>query len=245
MQMAWAGEMEGWLTGPPEWHLVADVAAAEWEPALRAGLEQPVETLPPVPPRDLAALTAERAAHGEPRANLMPAEFTTRYQQQFVDRLWMRGLFAIGGLYTVGVAIYLIALWFFKYSTTSLESQVANLAPNYTNAVQLKVRFNLLKDRQELKYAGLDCWNATARLLPDNVTLDSLNFSEGKRLRLSGTAPETAYQRCLDFDRDMRHYTIRDELLFDPNKGENLQWRAPGPTATWSVGFELKRSEAQ
>ena len=247
MQMAWAGEMEGWLSGVPEWHLVADVGAKDWEPALRAGLEQPVETITPLSTRELAALTAERSAHSEPRANLMPAEFATRYQQQFVDRLWMRSLLAIGGLYTVGVAVYLIALWFFNFTTTSVESQAAALAPNYTNALQLKVRFNLLKDRQELKYAGLDCWNATARLLPDNVTLDSLNFSEGKRLRLSGTAPESAYQRLLDFDRDMRRYIKpgENEPLFDPTKGENLQWRAPGPTASWSVGFELKRSEAQ
>src|SRR5438105_8748500 len=28
LQMAWAGEMEGWLTAPPRWHLVADPATA-------------------------------------------------------------------------------------------------------------------------------------------------------------------------------------------------------------------------
>ncbi len=40
MQVAWAGELEGWLNSPPRWHLVADAAAAaEWEPALRAGLD--------------------------------------------------------------------------------------------------------------------------------------------------------------------------------------------------------------
>ena len=31
----------------------------------------------------------------EPRATLLPAEFSTRYQQQFYDRLWMRGLLAV------------------------------------------------------------------------------------------------------------------------------------------------------
>ena len=30
--IAWAGELEGWLTAQPKWHLVADpVTAAEWE----------------------------------------------------------------------------------------------------------------------------------------------------------------------------------------------------------------------
>src|ERR1019366_2686112 len=81
MQMAWAGELEGWLTAPAEWHLVADVGAAEWEPALRAGLEQPIEIVTPKPARELAALTARRSAHTEPRANLMPADFVLRYEQ--------------------------------------------------------------------------------------------------------------------------------------------------------------------
>ena len=40
-QLAWAGELEGWLTAPPKWHLVADPAnAAEWENALREGLSE-------------------------------------------------------------------------------------------------------------------------------------------------------------------------------------------------------------
>src|ERR1041385_5707550 len=43
MQMAWAGELEGWLTAPPRWHIVAEEAVArEWEPALRKGLDQPI-----------------------------------------------------------------------------------------------------------------------------------------------------------------------------------------------------------
>ena len=40
-QLCWAGEMEGWLTEPPRWHLVADpVNAAEWEKLLRDGAER-------------------------------------------------------------------------------------------------------------------------------------------------------------------------------------------------------------
>ena len=105
LQMAWAGELEGWLTAPPLWHLVADApTAAEWEPALRAGLEQPVEVIAPVPVGGLAALTATRAAQAGLQANLLPAEFSTRYHQQFVDRLWMRGLGAVVALYLVGRA---------------------------------------------------------------------------------------------------------------------------------------------
>src|SRR6185369_12438002 len=47
LQMAWAGELEGWLTSPPAWHLVDEGArAAEWESALREALGQPVEVVP-------------------------------------------------------------------------------------------------------------------------------------------------------------------------------------------------------
>jgi hypothetical protein len=245
MQMAWAGEMEGWLSSPPEWHLVADVGASEWEPALRAGLQETVETLTPRSARELAALTARRSAQTESRLNLMPVEFATRYQQQFVDRLWMRGLLALGGLYLLGVAIYMISLGYATIRTDAVETQVAQLGPTYTNAIQLRDRFRVLKERQELKYAGLDCWSTTARLLKENMTLDSLNFSDGRRLNLAGTAPGDETKELYDFEGDMRKATIGGQQLFDSNKGESIQFRVQGATATWTLSLELKRSEVQ
>ena len=245
LQMAWAGELEGWLCAPPEWHLVADVGAADWEPALREGLEQPFEVLTPRPARELAALTARRSAHTEPRANLMPPEFATRYRQQFVDRLWMRGLLAVGCLYLLGVAVYMVGLGYASYRTDGVEAQVALLGPTYTNAIQLRDRFKVLKERQELKYAGLDCWSTTAKLLRENMTLDSLNFSDGRRLNLAGTAPADQTDQLYAFEGDMRKATVRGEPLFDPNKGESIQFRVQGPTASWTLSLELKRSEVQ
>ena len=246
MQMAWAGELEGWLISPPEWHLVADVGAAEWEPALRAGLEQPIEILTPRPARELAALTARRSAQTEARANLMPPEFGLRYHQQFVDRLWMRGLLALGGLYLLGVAIYMGTLAYATYRTDGVESQVAQLGPTYTNAIQLRDRYKVLKERKELKFAGLDCWSTTARLLKENMTLESLNFSDGRRLNLAGTAPGDATKELYEFEGDMRRATTPSgEPLFDPNKGESIQFRVQGATASWSLSLELKRSEVQ
>src|SRR5262249_9601617 len=89
-QMAWAGELEGWLTAAPRYHLVtSSPAAAEWQSLLQCNIDQPLQVVEGLPPARLAAATAKRAARTSDSANLLPAEFSTRYQQQFYDRLWM------------------------------------------------------------------------------------------------------------------------------------------------------------
>jgi hypothetical protein len=246
LQMAWAGELEGWLTGAPAWHLVADAPiAAEWEPALRTGLEQPIEVHAPVPVADLAALTATRAAQAGSEGNLLPAEFSTRYRQQFVDRLWMRGLGAVVGLYLVGVLIYFARLEVELYRTNAVEQQVAELGPTYTNALRLKAKYQVLKDRQDLKYAALDCWKVVAELLPEGVTLDGFNFSDGKKLTLSGNVPSDQVKRLWDFDADIRKAAVNGQPLFDANGGDHISYHdGPGGTKTWNCVLELKRKEA-
>ncbi|HMP84393.1 MAG TPA: hypothetical protein PKA41_16970, partial [Verrucomicrobiota bacterium] len=50
-QMTWAGEMEGWLTTKPKWHLVADEAAvAPWESPLEKGFFEPIALHSPQSP---------------------------------------------------------------------------------------------------------------------------------------------------------------------------------------------------
>ena len=245
LQMAWAGELEGWLTAPPTWHLVADApAAAEWEPALRAGLEQPIEVSAPVPVAGLAALTAARAARSGSEGNLLPAEYSTRYHQQFVDRLWMRSLGAVVVLYVVGVLVYFGRLQVELYRTGAVETKAAELGSIYTNALQLKAKFQVLKDRQDLKFAALDCWKVVAELLPDGVTLDGYNFSDGRKLTLSGSAPVDQTKQLLDFDADIRKVTSNGQLLFDSNAGDHVTWDVRGNVANWHCVLELKRSEA-
>jgi hypothetical protein len=248
VQMAWAGELEGWLTSPPTWHLVADATTAEdWGSALRTGMEQPVELITPRTPTELAALTATRAAQTEPQTNLLPVEFSTRYQQQFVDRLWMRALGATVALYLVGVSIYGIAVGFFAFRTRAVEQQVADLGPTYTNALQLKAQFQVLKDRQELKYAALDCWKAVAELLPESATLEGLNFGDGKKLSVNGTAPSDQALQLTQFEGAMRKYAVNSQPLFDQTKGDTISMN-PNPgagTLRWGFTLELKRVEVQ
>jgi hypothetical protein len=252
LQMAWAGEMEGWLSSPPQWHLVADAAtAAEWEPDLRQGLEQDVEVITPVAERDLAGLTARRAAHADNSANLLPGEFSERYRQQFYDRLWMRGLFAIFAIYVVAVLIYLVALQVANYRTNTVEEQVASMGSTYTNSQQLKARMAVLDERQALKYAALDCYRTVAQLMPESLTLERMNFAEGKRLNLSGTAPREAVKDIYAFEASMRKATAptanggNGDLLFEPNGGDTMNYQSsPGTmTVTWHFGLLLNRSE--
>jgi hypothetical protein len=241
-QMAWAGELEGWLTSPPRWHLVADKAmAAEWERPLHESLEQPVEIVTPVSRPELAALTAKRAAQTALSANLLPAEFATRYRQQFVDRLWMRGLGAVLSLYLVGVLVYFVALGIMNFQANAVEKQVNDISPQYTKATELQARYKVLKERQALKYAALDCWQAVAELMPAGITLDSMNFGDGSRVLLTGTSPADQANSVIDFSGK-----LRKAPLFDPYKGDQLQKRLnPGTaTETWSFGVELKQGEA-
>ena len=75
--LAMAGEVEGWLTAQPQWHLVADpVNATEWENLLRTGLNEPVQVVAPPSPAELAGRSAKRAAAADAKVNLLPAEFS-------------------------------------------------------------------------------------------------------------------------------------------------------------------------
>lgn len=244
-QLAWAGELEGWLTAPPNrWHLVADpVNAAEWENALREGLSEPVQVTPPLPPAELAAHTARRAASSGSRATLLPVEFPARYHQQFVDHLWLRGLVTTGVLYAIGVAIYFCAVVFLSMQTRKVEQAVADKSGSYTNALQLKAQYDVLKERQELKYAALDCWKIVAEQLPSNITLQRFSFADGKRLSLGGTAAPDQVNTLFDFNTAMQKVTANGRPMFNSRGGEPVNPHPNANTVTWSFSLQLQNAE--
>ncbi len=244
-QMAWSGELEGWLTAQPQWTLVASEAVAPvWERWLRDSLGVPVRWIPALTPVALAARTARRAAAGGGQGNLMPPEFATRYRNQFFDRLWIRGMFAAGILYFVLVAIYLLAVRVQDYRLGRAEQKVASLGGAYTNVLQLKERLQVLKTREDLKFAALDCWKITAELLPEMLTLDSFAFADGRKFSLSGSAPADAAAAVNKFYGDIRKATLGGAQLFDANKGQQLSTRAgPGGVVIWNFSLELNRAE--
>jgi hypothetical protein len=243
-QLAWAGELEGWLTASPRWHLVADGAlAAEWEPVLRDALGETATVTAPLTAQDLAARTARRATAASPGAALMPAEFATRYHQQFVDRLWVRGLMAAGVLYAVAVVIYFCATTMLGYQTGKVEQQVAAISGSYTNVLQLKARYVVLKQRQELKYAALDCWKLVAEKLPGGISLQRFSFGDGSKLSLNGTVTPDQIKPITDFYDALRKAEVEGQPMFTPEGGSILSYRNNGNQVSWNFSLELRHTE--
>jgi len=118
------------------------------------------------------------------------------------------------------------------------------MGPTYTNAIQLRERYSVLKTRQELKFAALDCWKTAAELLPETAQLESFGFSDGRKLSLAGTAPEDNVNSVIEFYGSMRKATLNGQPMFDASKGQELSTRkGPGATVVWNFALELKRTE--
>jgi hypothetical protein len=240
--IAWGGELEGWLTSRPQWRLVADNAvAAVWEPALSQWADEPVKQVPPLALPDLAALTARRAAHAESTSNLLPAEFTARYQQQFIDRLWMRGLGALAVVYLAGVLIYIGSLQVLKIQTGKVQNQVASLNSTYTGARQLKDKVKLLQEQVSLKYAALDCLRVVSELLPPELTLTSFSVSfQSSKLTLNGRAQSDQRGQITKFNDDLKEARANEERLFDAVSAVSSQTAPGAAITTWGFTCDLK-----
>jgi hypothetical protein len=244
LQMAWAGEMEGWLTSGPAWHLVAAGETFDrWQPVVSEALGETVSVVEPRSPALLAEATAARArTTGGP--GLLPPEFASRYRQQLVDRLWMRGLGAVLVLYIIGVLIYFGVLSVESWRTRAVERELTSLGTSYTNALKLDARFNVLNEREELKYAALDCLQLTAQHLPALAVLDGFNFSDGEKVTLNGTAPADLVSDLIEFDTAMRRATVRGKPMFDPARGSQINYRQNprDNTVSWNLSLELRRN---
>jgi hypothetical protein len=243
-QMAWAGDLEGWLKGLPGVYLVAPPeVASEWEPLLREATGQRVDVIVPPEPIQLALATVRRAAKAAPRSGLLPEDYSLRYHQQFVDRIWMRGLGAVIVLYCVVVAVYLGIAGVQSFRAGRVEDQVKDRGGAYTNALQIRARVDVLRERQELKFAALDCWKATADLLPEGVTLVGLDFRDGKKLLLNGVAPGEAASAIMKFNEDLRKVELGGRPLFTKFDVPNIKKNPAGSELNWNFSCELNRRD--
>lgn len=212
-QITWAGEVEGWLTGPPKIHLIAGPQEALfWEEIFQEAGEK-IDVMPPVPLPQLASLNAQRSA-ADTGAGLMPAEFAARYRQQYVDGLWMRGIMAVFSAYVVGVLIYFGALYALNLKYTRVKQQADALGGSYTNALKDMKQIEILQTRQELKYKALDCWKVVAENLPEGAVVQSMDFHR-TGLYLDGTAEDsTAISQFNEAMRVAPNPNRSNQLLF-------------------------------
>ena len=244
-QLIWSGELDGWLTAKPAWHLVAEgTLAQEWEAVLQKALEEPVKISPPLAVTDLAARTARRAAQAPENAGaaLLPAEFSTRYREQFRDRLWLHGLYAAGIVYLIFVAFYFSAAALAGHQEGKLENQIAGISDDYTNAIQLKARYALLQQRQNLKFAALDCWKLVADNMPEGVTLQRFGFGGGQTLSLNGTTSQDQIDSLYTFYSKLKASTLDGKPVFKDG-GEALNYHQYQNQVTWSFSLPLFNAE--
>jgi len=245
-QIAWAGEMEGWLTPNPAWHLVAEEGlAARLEPAMRTAIGDALTVHPPLTLPRLAALSATAAGAG----NLVPAEFLSRYRQQFIDRLWMRALGGLGLAYLFAILGYFAALQWVQYQKDALDQQIVFSTSAYTNALELRAKVQILQEQVSLKFAALDCWKAASDNLPQELNLTQLTFQRGKKLGLFGTVPSDQQGLVSTYNQALAAATVNGQPLFSQVSTRNIQGAAAGPPGStarpmnWSIECEIRRSD--
>jgi len=240
-QMAWAGEVEGWLTSPPKLHVVAEGEVADaWRSLLPA--DQPVEVIPPLSGAELAGLTVRRAVANGVGANLLPAEFATRYRQQFVDRLWMQGIGAALLVYVAVVLVYFGLTEWARLRLAKINDEITLKAGAYTNALQMKEQVKVLQDQLDLQYAALDTYKVVADLLPDGLVVDQLNFERGRKVTLIGSAATDDMSKVQDFNDALRKATVKGQPLFAKVQAPSINPRQGGQIQ-WSFWGELNRTE--
>jgi hypothetical protein len=243
-RVAWAAELDGWLTGGvPAVRLV--MGEAQGEPLAGPLAEwsgQPVDRRTLRAPRVTASDTAREALGGR-GLTLVPEETAIRNRQAFVDRLWVRGLGTIGMTYLVLVLGYLAWL---NYQKDILEEEKVNLkglANHYTNALRLKDQVLILEEQVNLRFAALDCWKVAVEKLPSSMTLTTMNFVRGKTLRLDGQVDPSAREDVTKYNSELAAVEVRGQRLFGSVKP--AQQTVRGSVATWSFEAELNRLDTK
>lgn len=242
---AWAGELEGWLTGAPRFRLVAAPGDEEvWLCVLRDMADSPVDVTKPCEPEALATLSAQRGARGESLANLLPVEFTTRYRQRFVDSVWMRGLGALVVLYLFGVAIFFAMLWRAETQKADLDTRVSGLSGSYTNALVTKARIQVLQEQIALKYAAIESLKAVSAKLPEGMKLTDFAFQRGQKISLRGVVPSEQIGKLTDYSAALQSATLNGLPLFKSVSAPSSQGSgAAANEFNWTLSCELRGPE--
>jgi hypothetical protein len=244
-QIAWSGELDGWLTHAPAVHLVAAPTETRFWESVFNEAGQDLKLHPAAAEPKLAALSAERCATNSAETNLMPRDFAARYHQLFIDGLWMRGLVAVLSAYIIGVLIYFGALYVLKLKYYRVKQDLASISGSYTNALKDKEQVQILLKRQELKYKSLDCWKAVAEVMPDGITLENFYFQPAK-IDLRGTVVTEDQDEVGKFNEDLRHAANPnkpDQPLFSDISAPFQQTH--GAVTEWRFSCQLKEAAGE
>lgn len=245
-QMAWAAELEGWLASTPRYSLVADeTTAAEWLPKIQAKLDPAVDVVPAAPEHVLASLAARRATQSAAKVALLPPEFVARYKQQFVDKLWMQGLFGVLALYLFGLLFYFGVVAIKTHQRDNLMSLEISQGNAYTNAIRIRDQVRVLQDQVNLQFAALNCYLAVATNLPSELTLENLNFDRGAKLSIYGTGGAEAAPRVYDFLAALKRAKFKEQLLFGNIDGPSLGVKPGGALIGWNFSCEIRKAELE
>ncbi len=214
-QLSWAGEIQGWLQHTPSWELISQTEDPDLASSIANWAAQPCTFRNAPTNTDLAQLAAQRSAKRPFSTNLVPTEFTARYQQQFVDHLWLRGLAVAFVLYLLAVMGYAASTQYYSYRASQLKQTASQLAPAYTNAIALRDRLKIVQEQAGLQYAAIDCLLAVSERLPGALSLESFNFQGGSRLFLSGMVSGEDQARVTEFNSDLRKAVVDGQPLFE------------------------------
>ncbi|MFA6543565.1 MAG: hypothetical protein WCS99_04015, partial [Limisphaerales bacterium] len=244
---AWAGELEGWLTGPPRFRLVSVPEDQDvWLRVLRDLSDMPVDVTLPCEPAALATLSAQRAARGESLANLLPAEFITRYRQQLVDSVWMRGLGALVAVYLLGLAVFFAMLLRAESQKQGLDRDVAELSGTYTNALVTRARIQVLQEQIALKYAAIESLKAVSAKLPEGMTLTDFAFQRGQKVSLRGVVPAEQISKLTDYSAALQSAMLNGVPLFKTVSAPSSQGSgAAANQFNWTLSCELRGPELE
>jgi len=141
------------------------------------------------------------------------------------------------------VLIYFGALYVLKYQTGRVETQVAALSGDYTNALQLKERVRILQEQVNLKFAALDCLKAAAEKLPPELTLQAFVFSKGDRVQLRGSASEEGQPKITEYTEALSKAVVNGTPLFTRVSPPDI--RINNRVASWSFDCALQAGQSE
>ena len=249
----WAGEMEGWLTGDTDWHLVAGNQLGEerldilndWA-GKGVQVEEPPET------NAMAAAAAGRAVRSLNQGNLLPPDRRAMYHRDDVDRVWGNILTWSVMFYVVLLSVYLVVI-----SQVAAKEEEAYQANRKARDMQkdykeFGVKRRLLEEQLELRWTALSVFKAVSEHIPEDVTLDSIVFSEsrnnqGNNITLRGRVSQGDSKKLQDYSEALANVVVvekENQPLFSRVEPPNMDSRAGG-YLSWYIICILKREGAE